>query len=109
MDWGSLLARNEKRITLRIQRWLKDQDKSYFFKVAGQASQLTGISDLIGVYRGRFVAIEVKDPANTAGPTPRQKLFMSRVKAAGGVAFVARDLDKVKRIIDAITPKEEES
>ena len=99
------MARNEAKLTKKIKDWLNLQQKSYFFKIAGQASQLTGISDLIGIYHGRFVAIEVKDPANTRGMTARQKLFQERVREAGGIAFEARSLVKVKNWIEDEFPE----
>lgn len=91
----------ESAVIDRIKRWLKKQDRCYFFKVHGATSQVTGISDLIGVWHGRFVAIEVKSPTARRGMTPRQQLFQDRVKAAGGIAFEARDLDTVKKRLNA--------
>lgn len=55
-----------------------------------------GCSDLIGMLRdGRFMAVEVKAPKG--GLRPEQAVFLDRVRAGGGVAFVARDLRDVMR------------
>ena len=54
-----------------------------------------GGSDLIGLYNGRFLAIEVKNPGEN--PTAGQVRFIEGIKAAGGVAGVARSVE------DAIT------
>jgi penicillin-binding protein-related factor A (putative recombinase) len=64
--------------------------------------QMAGISDLIGVYNGRFVAIEIKTKANKKGATPIQEWFIGQVIKAGGVAFVARDLETVQEQINKI-------
>lgn len=50
---------------------------------------IPGISDIIGVYRGRFVAIEVKRPGKK--PTLEQEQFMQQVRNSGGIAFVCTD------------------
>lgn len=52
-----------------------------------------GFSDIIGIYGGRFLAIEVKQPGKC--PTEAQQAFLDAVTAAGGVAFCAHSLDEV--------------
>ena len=47
-----------------------------------------GGSDLIGIYKGRFLAVEVK--AAKGKPTPAQVNFIEVVKRNGGIAGVAR-------------------
>ena len=55
-----------------------------------------GCSDVLGqLTDGRFLAVEVKAPKGTANP--EQIEFLARVRAAGGVAFIARDLRDVHR------------
>lgn len=57
-----------------------------------------GTSDLIALYQGKFIAIEVKRPGNT--PTAKQQAFLERVRQAGGVAFVATSIDDVARELE---------
>ena len=64
--------------------------------------QMVGISDLIGVWRGRFTAIEVKLPDNTRGMTPTQRLFIRKVNEAGGLGFEARSIDEVKEKLNEL-------
>ncbi len=52
-----------------------------------------GFSDIIGIYEGRFLAIEVKVLGKK--PTEAQQAFLDAVTAAGGVAFCAHSLDEV--------------
>lgn len=56
-------------------------------------TSIKGVSDILGIYKGRLLAIEVKRPGEK--PTVDQLAFMESVKAAGGIAFVARDLGDV--------------
>ena len=48
-----------------------------------------GSSDLIGVYCGLFVAIEVKVKGRQ--PSQEQKKFMAAVRSNKGIAFIARE------------------
>jgi penicillin-binding protein-related factor A (putative recombinase) len=61
--------------------------------------QHKGTSDIIGVYKGRFFAIEVKRPKtdyNTKTyPSKDQKIFIQRVIDNGGVSGIARSIDDV--------------
>jgi len=56
---------------------------------------MAGIADLIGVYNGRFVAIEVKLPENKKGATKLQTWFLDKVNDCGGHAFIATKLADV--------------
>jgi penicillin-binding protein-related factor A (putative recombinase) len=52
---------------------------------------LKGISDILGIYKGKFLAIEVK--SKTGRLSPEQVWFLAEVKAKGGIAFVARSIE----------------
>ena len=55
-----------------------------------------GCPDILGQLRdGRFLGVEVK--AVKGRVSPQQSLFLERIRCAGGVAFVARDLRDVVR------------
>jgi len=61
----------------------------------GKCQGKKGISDIIGCYQGRFLAIEVKTE-NGKVSEPQQK-FIDEVNQVGGIAFVARSVDDVIR------------
>lgn len=55
-----------------------------------------GCPDVLGQLKdGRLMGVEVKAPAGRL--RPEQALFLERIRCAGGVAFVARDLRDVLR------------
>ena len=55
-----------------------------------------GCPDVLGQLRdGRLLGVEVK--AKTGRLRPEQTIFLERIRGAGGVAFVARDLRDVLR------------
>ena len=58
-----------------------------------------GCPDVLGQLKdGRLLGVEVKGPAGKL--RPEQAVILDRVRAAGGVAFVARDLRDVLRELD---------
>lgn len=66
--------------------------------IPGRKLLKVGISDILGCYNGRLLAIEVK--AGKAKPTPPQLEFIDDVNQSGGLAFVARCVaDVVEKLI----------
>lgn len=64
-----------------------------------------GVADLLGIYRGRFLAIEVKSA--TGALSVHQADFLHDVRVAGGIGIVARSIEDVKKqleIADAVLP-----
>ena len=82
----------EAEVTSDIRRFLKTMGIPHFKKLQGLGSP-KGIADIIGCYKGRFLAIEVKRPGEK--PTPDQQEFLDRYSSAGGICFVARSVDDV--------------
>lgn len=52
--------------------------------------------DFIGCYFGRYYAIETK--AGNKQPTPRQKLTIESIQAAGGKTFVVNEVSGLKEL-----------
>jgi hypothetical protein len=65
---------------------------------------VAGVSDILGCFRGRFVAIEVKRPdaVGSYGVTKTQQAFLTRVAFSGGVCFVVRDEDSLASVISTL-------
>ena len=55
-----------------------------------------GGSDLIGWFRGRFTALEIKLPGKK--PTPEQAHFIDMVNKAGGIGAVITDPAQLEKI-----------
>ena len=56
-----------------------------------------GSSDLIGMFKGRFLALEVKMPGKK--PTPEQQLFIDTVNKHGGIGAVITDPAQLEGIL----------
>lgn len=68
-----------------------------------------GISDVLGCYRGRFVALELKRPNGEGhyGATRTQEAFIARVRAAGGYAIVASTWEAIEALLLSIDAEED--
>lgn len=90
---------SEKAIDARIQKAVRRRG-AWSFKVHGSPKMRRGIPDRIVCYRGRFIAVEVKQPGGTATELQRHELNM--IDEAGGVAIVATDVETVEAAMDQV-------
>jgi len=88
----------EAAITESIMRWLRRQGAHVIKTYGGPYRR--GLPDLIGVCRGRALALEVKRPGGK--PTPLQEHELGRWAAAGAVAAVVTSVEDVKRLIGEV-------
>ena len=79
---------------------LYDPTKKTFRAMA--FGQVAGVPDILGVFEGRFVGIEVKTPIGKV--SPNQKIFMEKAKANGAVVFIARSIEDVKNGLESGFP-----
>tara|TARA_A100001015_G_scaffold307426_1_gene403312 strand:- start:5021 stop:5380 length:360 start_codon:yes stop_codon:yes gene_type:complete len=106
----------EKDIERDILDYLYDlpRDKVYFFKVNTVGIYdpvrrqyrrnfnphiVKGVSDILGVLDGKFVAIEVKTPKTRKRVSVDQKKFLDQVNSSGGIGFVATCIEDVDLVI----------
>ncbi len=82
----------EADVTAAIRQILRTCKIWHFKHWAGPMGE-KGISDIIGCFNGRMVAIEIKRPGGKA--TPDQIAFIEAVRAAGGIGFVAWSTEDV--------------
>lgn len=60
--------------------------------------EIIGISDILGIFKNRFLAIEVKSLSGKL--SANQKVFIDNVNNNGGIAFVARTVGDVTKELD---------
>lgn len=65
-------------------------EKRGLYRKKFSAFQIKGVADIIGIYKKRPLAIEVK--SKTGKLSFHQITFLHDFKAAGGIAFVARSV-----------------
>lgn len=89
----------EKAIENKIKSYLKNKG-AYYVKYHGNQFSQVGVADILACYKGRFIAIEVK---NEKGKTsPLQDVNQKLVRDAGGISIVARSVEEVAKVIDTI-------
>jgi len=88
----------EAAITEAIARFLRARGAHVIKTYGGPYRR--GLPDLIGVYRGRALALEVKRPGGK--PTPLQEHELSKFAAAGALAAVVTSVEDVKRLIGEV-------
>lgn len=78
----------ENKFKARVMRKLKEIEGGFFF--TKEALSLRGYPDILGCYRGRFIALEVKrskaDSTRGTGRTPLQKYILDKITDSGGYA-----------------------
>lgn len=67
-----------------------DPTRKAFRRLSG--GQRKGVSDIIGLWNGQGLAVEIKTP--TGRLSPEQKLFQSQFIEAGGLALVVRSVSE---------------
>jgi len=83
----------ETEITNGIRSLLTMLGVFHWKQWQGPMSQPKGVSDILGIYKGIPLAIEVKCPGKEL--SQKQKDFLERWKEEKGIAFVARSVDDV--------------
>lgn len=73
---------------------------AWCFKVHGSQFQPAGIPDIVGVFKGRFVACETKMPGNE--PSRIQQHRIKQIEAAGGRCVVAYSVEEATRLLEDI-------
>lgn len=101
-----MAATPEKKVKDAVVKVLKQYGVYHFFPVTGGFGR-SGIPDIVGCYKGNFLAIECKAGKNTT--TALQKLEIAKINGAGGVAIVVseKNIDDVARLLDTITYMQE--
>lgn len=86
----------EKAIVNAIKRYLDKLSECYVIKTHGSIYS-AGQPDLLGCYKGKTLALEVKRPGGK--PTPLQLAVLKKWEAAGAIAAVVTSVEEVKTIL----------
>ena len=60
---------------------------------------INGSSDILGIYKQQFLAIEVNAPKNRSRPK-HQKQFIEMIKVHGGIAGFCSSIEDVEDLLD---------
>lgn len=62
---------------------------------------MKGVADIIGIYKGKPLAIEVK--SSTGKLSPDQKIFLLKHHQEGGITIVARSIQDVEQALSKVS------
>jgi hypothetical protein len=105
---------SEAALQTRILKRIRQSPDIRVIKVVGGPYQESGVSDLILCWRGRFVAIELKEPGRINGTcqpeafapksiTERLQVgFLREIIAAGGAGFFTDDYAAVINFLELV-------
>lgn len=88
----------------KVMRYLDSIPNVWYLKIYGNAVQSGGIPDLLVCYKGRFVALELKDPdeKNKYGETSRQRMHIKRIIKCGGIGATVNSIEQIDEILKQI-------
>lgn len=72
----------------------------WYFKVLGSPGQKAGVPDLVGCYKGKFFAPELKVAPNK--PSDKQLHEIRKITAAGGASAVIWSIDEFKEWMECL-------
>ena len=92
----------EGKVKTRVKKLL-DQYGALHFSPMGTGYGVSGVSDIICLYKGRFIAIECKADEKKL-PTALQTRFLERVVAWGGIGLLIHsgNLDLLQNTMDIL-------
>lgn len=90
------MSQPEARLGRQIRKALEERG-AFMFKIHGGPTMMAGLPDLIGVWKGRFIAIEVKMPGNH--PSKIQERVIDKIRAAGGRVVVAHSVPEALTVL----------
>ena len=91
------------KLKKKIFKKLKENKDGFFFPVVQGPFSHGGISDILGCYKGQFVALEVKPPDKPA--TKFQELFLRRINRCGGFGKIINSTLEVEGIFDELNKR----
>ena len=89
----------ESALQRKIQKYLKDNlPNAVVWKNHGNQYSVIGLPDIMCVYEGKIICIEVKISGNT--PTKLQEITLKKLKEAGAITGIAYSIEDVQKILE---------
>lgn len=100
----------ESALTKKIRKKLRAEygQDLWHFKSHGAAHQIAGLPDLMGCYRGYFIAMEVKKPG-AGDATQLQAFTLQQIRTAGGYATVIHSFEEARDFLSTVPEPPQEA
>lgn len=76
-------------------------NKKQIFRKSKNPFCINGVSDILGIFNGKLLAIEVKKPGGIL--SKEQDIFIQKINKIGGISGVCYSVDDAKKLIDSIS------
>ena len=96
-----MAKKGETLVLNKIRDYIKQLfPEAFIYKVYGSGFAKKGVPDLLICIKGRFVALEIKDPKNKSyGATGLQLQRIKEIQKAGGVAHVVESIEETEEVL----------
>jgi len=94
-----MATRKEKPIVTDVMNLIRKRG-GWCEKIHGSEMQRRGLPDIMGCYRGRFLALEGKRPGKE--PEPLQEEILDEIRWAKGIAVWFDSVEQVRELLDSI-------
>lgn len=90
----------ENTLQRKIQKYLKENlPNAVVWKNHGNQYSVIGLPDIMCVYKGNLICIEVKIEGNK--PTKLQEVTLNKLSKAGAITGIAYSIEDVKQMLIA--------
>ena len=94
----------ETNLDNKVRKYIRNTygRDAWFLKVAGSATQRSGVSDFICCIKGHFISIEDKREDGSGRASKQQEIECRKILRAGGHAIISNDFTEIKNYIESI-------
>jgi len=91
----------EKVLTDQVLKYLRARG-GWWVKIHGGPYQTSGIPDIVGCYRGKFLGLEVKPSGRKSDLSLRQQVTLTRIRDAGGISALISSTQDALDVLDEV-------
>lgn len=84
----------------QVLKYLKETIGGYWIKIHVSSFTSRGVPDVIGSYKGRFIAFELKRPDGKGTVSKLQEYNIKLINEAGGYACVIQSMEQLKELFE---------
>lgn len=89
----------ESDLQKAIAKRLNSYCGCFFVRIHGGPYQRIGLPDVVGLYRGTFIGIEVKLPGKERNLTAIQQLMLKHITDAGGIGEMVTSVEQAEEVV----------
>ena len=93
----------ESALVRKIMTQLESSVGGLWIKISAGPSQVSGLPDIMGCCKARFIGIEVKVPGKEKTLRPLQALWLLKINNAGGLGFMTTSVEEAVRKVRNFT------